>query len=154
MIVEKARIQNIPEVQKLVNSHANKGEMLPRALSDLYENIRDFFIVRDGDTMVACGALHVFWSDLAEIRAISVVDDRQHQGAGAMVVNACLDEAKGLGIDTIFCLTYMPEFFEKLGFKQVDKSTLPHKIWGECLRCPKFPDCDEVALVYNLDTSN
>ena len=154
MIVEKARIQNIPEIQKLVNSHANKGEMLPRALSELYENIRDFFIVRDGDTMIACGALHVFWSDLAEIRAVSVVDDRKHHGAGAMIVNACLDEAKGLGIDTIFCLTYMPDFFEKLGFKQVDKSTLPHKIWGECLRCPKFPDCDEVALIYNLDTSS
>jgi len=154
MIAEKARIKDIPVIQKLVNSYANKGEMLPRALSEMYENIRDFFVVRDGDQVVACAALHIFWSDLAEIRAVAVIESKKTHGAGAALIQACLDEARGLGIDTIFCLTYVPAFFEKFGFAQVDKSELPQKVWGECLRCPKFPDCDEVALIYRLERSD
>ena len=151
MKAEKARIGDIPQIHKLVNYFAGKGEMLARALSELYENIRDFFVVRDGDRLVACAALHVFWSDLAEIRAVAVVDEMQDQGAGALLIQACLEEARGLGIDTVFCLTYKPDFFAKLGFREVDKMDLPRKVWGECLRCPKFPDCDEVALVYQLE---
>lgn len=151
MNVEKARIDDIPQIQKLVNQYAAKGEMLPRALSELYENVRDFSVVRRGDEVVGCAALHVFWSDLAEIRAVAVAEDTRERGMGAAVVEACLGEARELGIQTIFCLTYRPEFFERLGFQQVDKKELPHKIWGECLRCPKFPDCDEVALTYSLD---
>lgn len=151
MKAEKARIGDIPQIHKLVNYFAGRGEMLARALSELYENIRDFFVVRDGDRLVACAALHVFWSDLAEIRAVAVVDEMQDQGAGALLIQACLEEARGLGIDTVFCLTYQPDFFARLGFSQVDKMELPRKVWGECLRCPKFPDCDEVALVYQLE---
>jgi amino-acid N-acetyltransferase len=150
MIAEKARIKDIPAIQKLVNSYANKGEMLPRALSEMYECVRDFFVVREDDEIIACAALHVFWSDLAEIRAAAVVEGKKSQGAGAVLMQACLDEGRELGIDTIFCLTYAPEFFEKFGFSQVDKSELPQKVWGECLRCPKFPDCDEVALTYKV----
>ena len=153
MKAEKARIGDIPQIHKLINRFAEKGEMLPRALSELYENIRDFFVVREGEQLVACAALHIFWSDLAEIRAVSVVEEMQDQGAGAFLVQACLEEAMGLGIETIFCLTYKPDFFEKCGFRQVDKMELPRKVWGECLRCPKFPDCDEVALVYKLEHS-
>lgn len=151
MKAEKARITDITQIHKLINYFADKGEMLPRALSELYENIRDFSVIRDGEQVVACAAFHVFWSDLAEIRAVAVSEEWQDQGAGALLVQDCLDEARGLGIDTVFCLTYRPDFFEKLGFSQVDKMDLPRKIWGECQRCPKFPDCDEVALVYQLD---
>ena len=153
MKAEKARIGDIPQIHKLVNRFAEKGEMLPRALSELYENIRDFFVVREGEQLVACAALHIFWSDLAEIRAVSVVEEMHDQGAGALLVQVCLEEAMGLGIETVFCLTYKPDFFEKCGFRQVDKMELPRKVWGECLRCPKFPDCDEVALVYKLEHS-
>jgi amino-acid N-acetyltransferase len=153
MKAEKARIGDIPQIHKLVNRFAEKGEMLPRALSELYENIRDFFVVREGEQLVACAALHIFWSDLAEIRAVSVVEEMHDQGAGAFLVQACLEEAMGLGIETVFCLTYKPDFFEKCGFRQVDKMDLPRKVWGECQRCPKFPDCDEVALVYKLEHS-
>ena len=153
MKAEKARIGDIPQIHKLINRFAEKGEMLPRALSELYENIRDFFVVREGEQLVACAALHIFWSDLAEIRAVSVVEEMQDQGAGAFLVQACLEEAMGLGIETVFCLTYKPDFFETCGFSQVDKMELPRKVWGECLRCPKFPDCDEVALVYKLEHS-
>lgn len=153
MKAEKARINDIPQIHKLVNYFADKGEMLPRALSELYENVRDLFVVRDGEQLVACAALHIFWSDLAEVRAVAVVEAMQDQGAGALLIQACLEEAGSLGIETIFCLTYRPDFFEKFGFYQVDKNELPRKVWGECLRCPKFPDCDEVALIYKLESS-
>lgn len=153
MKLEKARIDDIPQIHKLVNRFAEKGEMLPRALSELYENIRDFFVVRDAEQLVACAAIHIFWSDLAEIRTVCVVEEMQDQGAGALLIQACLEEAIGLGIETVFCLTYKPDFFEKCGFRQVDKMELPRKVWGECQRCPKFPDCDEVALVYKLEHS-
>jgi amino-acid N-acetyltransferase len=152
MNVEKARIGDIPQIHQMVNRFADKGEMLPRAMSELYENIRDLFVVRDGDELVACAALHIFWSDLAEIRSVAVAEEKQDQGAGALLIQACLEEARGLGIETIFCLTYKPEFFERFGFRRVDVMELPRKVWGECQRCPKFPNCDEVALVYKLGT--
>ena len=153
MKAEKARISDIPHIHKLVNHFADKGEMLPRALSELYENVRDFFVVLDDEQLVACAALHVFWSDLAEIRAVSVVEGMQAQGAGALLIQACLEEASSMGMKTIFCLTYRPDFFEHFSFRQVDKKELPQKVWGECLRCPKFPDCDEVALIYKPESS-
>ena len=151
MKAEKARIADILQIRKLVNHFAAKGEMLPRALSELYENVRDFWVVRSGEEVIGCAALHVFWSDLAEIRAVAVVEEMHDQGVGAVIIESCVDEARNLGIDTIFCLTYKPDFFERFGFYQVDKKELPHKIWGECLRCPKFPDCDEIALIYPLE---
>ena len=148
--VEKARIRDAAEIHQLVNYFADKGEMLPRALSQIYENIRDYFVVRQGERVVGCAALHVSWEDLAEVKSVAVAEDSQKQGIGAQLVEACLGEAKELGIPIVFCLTYQPAFFEKLGFSQVDKMELPRKVWGECYLCPKFPNCDEVALVYNL----
>jgi len=149
---EKARISDVPQMHKLINSFADKGEMLARSLSEIYENIRDYFVVRQGERVIACVALHVSWSDLAEIKSLAVAEDCQQQGIGDQLIAACLGEAKELGIPTIFCLTYKPAFFERCGFSQVDKAELPHKVWGECYRCPKFPDCDEVALIYHLKT--
>ena len=149
---EKARISDVPQMHKLINSFADKGEMLARSLSEIYENIRDYFVVRQGERVIACVALHVSWSDLAEIKSLAVADDSQRQGIGDRLVEACLKEAEELGIPTIFCLTYKPDFFERCGFSQVDKAELPRKVWGECYRCPKFPDCDEVALIYHLET--
>lgn len=149
--VGKAKIKDVPQIHKLINYFAEKGEMLARPLSEIYENIRDFFVVRDGERVIACGALHVSWEDLAEIRSVAVAEDSQKRGVGARIVKACLNEAKELGIATVFCLTYQPSFFEKLGFSQVDKMTLPRKVWTECYRCPKFPDCDEVALIYKAE---
>ena len=152
MKAEKARINDIPQIHKLVNYFADKGEMLPRALSEIYENMRDFFVVRDGEKLVACAGLRIFWSDLAEVRAVCVAEEIQDKGAGALLIRACLEEARSMGIETIFCLTYMPGFFERFGFRQIDKNELPRKVWGECLRCPKFPDCDEVAMIYNVES--
>ncbi len=154
MEVEKAKINDVQKMHEMVNKFASRNEMLARALSEIYENLRDYLVIRNSDNQViACVALHISWADLAEIKSLVVSEDQQDKGLGAMLVNACLDEAKILGIPTVFCLTYKPGFFEKHGFKQVDKMELPKKVWSECFRCPKFPDCDEVALVYNFGQS-
>jgi len=152
MKVEKAKIADVQRIHEMVNSFAEKGEMLPRALSEIYENLRDFFVIRnERGEVIGCVALHINWSDLAEIKSLAVSEDKQAQGLGSMLVQACLEEARELGIPTVFCLTYKPVFFEKHGFCRVDKMELPRKVWSECYRCPKFPDCDEVALVYKFD---
>ena len=149
--MEKARINDVTQMHELINYFADRDEMLPRPLSEIYENIRDYFVVREGERVIACAALHVSWSDLAEIKSLAVAEDSQEQGIGAQLVEACLREARELGITTVFCLTYKPGFFEQCGFSQVEKTELPHKVWGECYRCPKFPDCDEVALIHHLE---
>ena len=148
--VEKARIGDSPQIHKLVNHFAAKGEMLPRALSEIYECIRDFFVVREGDEIVSCAALHIYWADLAEIRGVAVREDVQGNGMGKSLVQACVREARSLDITQIFCLTDKPGFFEKVAFRQVDKADLPRKVWAECYSCPKFPDCDEVALICDV----
>ena len=144
MNIEKAKIADARQMHKLINRFADQGEMLPRALSEIYENIRDYFVVRDGDSLVACVALHVSWADLAEVKSLAVVEKSQAQAIGATLVQ------RELGISTVFCLTYKPAFFEKCGFSLIDKAELPRKVWGECYTCPKFPDCDEVPLVVRL----
>ena len=149
--VEKVRIQDVPQIHRLINHFADKGEMLGRPLSEIYENLRDYFVIRQDERVVACAALHVSWADLAEIKSVAVAEDKQRQGFGARLVEACLKEARELGIVTIFCLTYRPTFFEKFGLSQVDRMELPRKVWTECYRCPKFPDCDEVALTCQLE---
>jgi amino-acid N-acetyltransferase len=149
--IEKAKIPDIPEMHRLINHFANRGEMLPRPLSELYENIRDFFVIREGDRVIGCAALHVSWSDLAEVRSVVVAEDQQGKGHGDRLVAACLDEAAELGIKTVFCFTYQPGFFKRHDFADVDKGELPRKVWTDCFRCPKFPNCDETALVYNAE---
>jgi N-acetylglutamate synthase and related acetyltransferases len=148
--VEKAKVTDVTQMHQLVNYFADKGDMLPRALSELYENIRDYFVVRDENQVIGCTALHVNWLDLAEIKSLAVDEPRQNQGIGSSLVQACLGAAKELGIATVFCLTRRPDFFEKHGFHLIDKMELPHKVWAECYRCPKFPDCDEVALIHHI----
>ena len=148
--VEKAKICDVAQMHKLINRFASQGEMLPRALSEIYENIRDYLVVKNEHETIACAALHISWHDLAEIKSLAVAEDRQEQGIGAALVDKCIEEARELGISTVFCLTYKPDFFKKCGFIEVDKAELPRKVWGECYRCPKFPDCDEVGLIINL----
>ncbi len=149
--VEKATVRDVEQMHKLINYYADKSEMIARPLSEIYENIRDYFVVRQGERVVGCVALHVSWLDLAEVKSLAVAEGSREQGIGVRLVEACLKEAEEIGTATVFCLTYKPDFFEKLGFSQVDKAELPRKIWTECYRCPKFPDCDEVALIRRLE---
>jgi amino-acid N-acetyltransferase len=144
----RASIADAKTICDLVNTFARRGEMLPRTMAEVYQNLRDFYVVReDGGETVACGGLHILWEDLAEIKSLAVREDMQGQGLGQRIVEACIGEARQLGIATAFALTYRPGFFEKLGFVQADVMTLPRKVWGECYRCPKFPGCNEIAMV-------
>lgn len=148
--VARARVSDANSMHQIISHFADKGEMLPRALSEIYEDIRDYFVVRKRGRVIACAALHVTWVDLAEIRSLAVDEQEQNQRIGSALVQACLEEAKELGIRRVFCLVRKPAFFEKHGFQLIDKTKLPHKVWAECYRCPKFPDCDEVALIHYL----
>jgi len=148
--VDRARVGDGSSMHRLISYFANRGEMLPRALSEIYEGIRDYFVVRKRGRVIACAALHVTWVDLAELRSLAVDEKEQNQRIGSALVQACLKEAKELGIDKVFCLVRKPAFFEKHGFQPIDKRELPQKVWVECYRCPKFPNCDEVALIRRL----
>ena len=149
--VEKAKITDVPQIHKLINGFADRGQMLARPLSEIYESIRDFFVIRKADEVIGCAALHVSWSDLAEIRSVTVAEDSQGKGLGAQLVAACLKEAAELGIKTVFCFTYQPDFFKRHKFVDIDKMELPRKVWTDCFRCPKFPNCDEIALIYHAE---
>jgi amino-acid N-acetyltransferase len=148
--IDRARVSDAASIHQMISHFADKREMLPRALSEIYEDIRDYFVVRQRDQVIACAALHVTWVDLAEIRSLAVDEKEQNQKIGSLLVQACLEESKELGIPRVFCLVRKPAFFEKHGFQLIDKMELPQKVWAECYRCPKFPDCDEVALVRRL----
>lgn len=147
-MIRKARMGDVKTIQKLIAEYARKGDMLPRSLSEIYENLRDYFVFEaEAGEVIGSGAVHIMWEDLAEVRSLAVREDSMRRGVGTKLVEACVSEAILLGITRVFALTYKPEFFEKLGFRRVDKSELPQKIWSDCVKCSKFPDCDEVALV-------
>ena len=137
-------------IHRLVNHWAAQGQMLPRTLGETYENLRDFFVVRDGDRVVGCGALHIVWADMAELKSLAVEESQHSRGIGAAITRACVEEGRALGLASLFALTYRPGFFERLGWRQADVMTLPRKVWNECYRCPKFPSCNEIALTFEL----
>lgn len=149
-MVRKAQISDVKDIQKLLTHFASRGDMLSRSLSELYESLRDFYIFDDGGKVAGTAALHIVWEDLAEIRSVAVAEEAGRRGIGTQVVQACIDEAREIGLKRAFCLTYKPDFFAKFGFHIVDKSELPHKVWGDCMKCVKFPDCDEIAMILDL----
>ena len=152
-MIRKAVIGDVTSIHRLLNDYADQGLLLPRPLSELYDHLRDHFVVEDNQTgrpLIGVSALGITWEDLAEIRSLAVSEDHRGQGLGSRLVETCLEEARVLGLKRVFVLSYVPELFIKMGFKEVEKSVLPHKIWADCLRCPKFPDCDETALMIRL----
>lgn len=149
-MLRKARIADVKPIQKLLAHYASKGDMLSRSLSELYEALRDFYVVEENGQLLGTAALHIVWEDLAEVRSVAVSEEAGGKGVGSQVVQACIDEARVYGLKRVFCLTYKPEFFGKFGFRIVDKSELPHKVWGDCIKCAKFPDCDEIAMIMDL----
>jgi len=150
-MLRKAQIDDIKDIWKLLTHFAGKGDMLSRSLSELYESLRDFYIFEEGGSLIGAAALHIVWEDLAELRSVAVAVEAEHRGVGTKLVNACIDEAKALGLKRVFCLTYKPEFFGRFGFRVSDKTELPQKVWGDCIKCVKFPDCDEIAMILNLE---
>ena len=149
-MIRKAKIPDVKAIQSLVNHYADSGQMLPRTLNELYEDLRDFHVFEKDGSLIGVCALHVSWDGLAEIRSLAVRQDRIKSGIGTALVRQCLEEAAQLLAEKVFVLTYEDGFFKKLGFTDVDKKELPHKIWTDCLNCVKFPDCDESALIIRV----
>jgi amino-acid N-acetyltransferase len=153
LLIRKARIEDVKGIHSLIKKYTDQGELLPRSLSELYDHVRDFFVCIDeenGCKLLGTCAMHICWEDIAEIRSLAVLPEYQGRSVGTKLVDACLSEAVTLGIYKLFVLTYKPEFFAKFGFKQIDKTVLPHKVWADCLKCVKFPDCDEIAMILTL----
>jgi amino-acid N-acetyltransferase len=153
MRIRKAVVGDVKTIHKILNHYADQGLLLPRSLSEFYDHLRDYFVLADDaeiDLIYGVCGLGVCWEDLAEIKSLAVTDDNQGKGFGSQLVEACLKEARSLGLKKVFALTYVPDFFIRLGFHEVEKLSLPHKIWADCLKCPKFPNCDETALMIKI----
>jgi amino-acid N-acetyltransferase len=151
--VRPAAIGDVPYIHYLVENYASQGNLLPRPMSELYRHLRDFFVVEIGGRVGGCGALEIFTEDLGEIRSLVVDDQYKRHGFGRVLVERLLVEARTIGLRRIMALTYVPEFFHKLGFKTVPKETLPEKVWGICVKCYKFNHCDEIAVLHELRES-
>ena len=149
VVIRKAGMADVKGAYSLLNGYAEKGELLGRSLSSLYDNLRDFQVaVLPEEGFAGVCALHICWENLAEIRSLAVFAEFHNRGIGRQLVEQCLLDAKELQISEVFTLTYQPEFFAKLGFIPIDKKELPHKVWTDCINCPKFPDCNEEAMVW------
>jgi amino-acid N-acetyltransferase len=152
-MLRKAKIQDVKSIHAILTRYANQSLLLPRSLSELYDHLRDFYVIEDnkgkGNLLGVC-TLSISWDDLGEIRSLAVVEEGQKRGLGSQLVEACLSEGVELGLRKVFVLTLIKDFFSRFGFKEAEKSLLPHKIWADCIKCPKFPDCDEIAMILEL----
>ena len=149
--IRKAVIRDVPQMAAIINAFASKGLMLARSQHHLYQFLRDFCVVTVDGQVVGCGALSIVWADTAEVRSLAVAEAHHGRGLGQRMVGFLLAEARELGLPSVFALTYQQGFFERLGFHVVPNDSLPHKIWTDCLNCPKFPNCDEIAMIIQLD---
>jgi amino-acid N-acetyltransferase len=149
--LHRALASDIRDIHAALLDGVEEGQILPRSLSDLYTHVRDFYVLKDAaGRLVGCCALSVVWENLAEIRSLYVQKKSRRQGLGRILAEACCEDALKLGLRRIFTLTYRLDFFSGLGFQEVAKETLPQKIWADCIHCPKFPDCDEIAMQRTL----
>ena len=148
LLYRKPTFADVDEMHDLIAGYAAKGVMLPKPHSTLYETLREFVVAEDVESkkIVGVGALHLTWNELAEVRSMAVHEDYSRKGIGSEIVKRLLEEGRAVGVKKFFTLTYQPEFFGSLGFETVNKESLPHKIWKECIECPKFPNCDEIAM--------
>ena len=149
-MVRPAAIGDVPEIHHLLEIYASQGNLLPRTMGELYRHLRDFFVIEMDGRVAACGALEIFTEALGEVRSLVVVDDYKGQGLGRLLVERIIDEARAIGLKRLMALTYVPAFFHKLGFQTVSKDTLPEKVWSVCVKCYKFNNCDEIAVVLEL----
>ena len=152
-MIRKAQISDIKAIHRLLDEYGKKGELLSRPLSELYDHLRDFSVyVNDQENkLLGCCALQFCWEDLAEIRSLAVYPEHTNKNIGSTLTEAVLSEAKSYNMKKVFTLTYRPGFFKKYGFVEINRSELPLKIWGDCLLCVKFPDCDAIAMMKNID---
>jgi amino-acid N-acetyltransferase len=151
-MIERAAIGDVKSIHRLLQLYGNRGELLPRPLSKIYDHVRDFFVYREAPdaALLGCCALQFCWEDLAEIRSLAVAPEHVNRGIGRRLTEAALDDARDFGVRQVFTLTYRPDFFKRFGFEKIERSDLPLKIWSDCMLCVKFPDCDETAMMLTL----
>jgi len=147
VIIRRATAKDVPAIVRIVNGYASQGLMLPRSLQETYQRVQRFAVASCDGQVIGCGALHVFWEHLAEVRSLAVAEEWVGEGIGRHIVQHLLDEARSLGVSRVFTLTYRRRFFERLGFHVLSKELLPQKIWIDCVNCPRYGDCDEIALI-------
>lgn len=147
MEYRKAVFSDVEAIYTLINDYAQNGIMLARSRNALYENLRDMVVAVEDGQVVGVGGLHIIWDRLAEVRTMAVSPDYTRRGIGGQIVRRLMEEGETLGVEKFFTLTYKPGFFQTLGFRIVTKDELPQKVWKDCIDCPKFPNCDEIALV-------
>jgi len=151
-MIRKARIDEVPEIYRMLTEFASQWDILPRKMAELYGSLRDYFIYREErGPILGLAALHIFWENLGEIRSLAVVEEHRQQGIGSRLVESCLAEARALGLKNVFALTSRPGFFQRFGFREVTRDDLPPIIWAECVQCLKFPDCDEIPMLLDLE---
>ena len=153
-MIRKAKIHDVKRIHAILTHYANQSLLLPRSLNELYAHLRDFYVIesdeeKESPLLGAC-ALSISWENLGEIRSLAVAEHGKRRGLASQLVNECLSEAGRLGLKNVFVLTLIKEFFARFGFKEIEKSQLPHKIWADCINCSKFPDCDEIAMILTL----
>ncbi len=149
-LIRRAQVKDVNGITELINYYAKQGDMLSRSHMQVYSQMRDYYVAIWDNRVIGCGALNIIWDNLAEVRSLAIAPDHVGQGLGRAIVDRLLIDAAELAFSQVFTLTYKPGFFEKLGFTRIDKKDLPHKVWKDCIHCPKFPDCDEVALIKNI----
>jgi amino-acid N-acetyltransferase len=150
MVIRQARPADAKEIQSIIGMYANERLMLPRTLMQIYENLRDYSVAVENETVIGVGALHLFWEDLAEIRALAIAPGNMGRGVGRHIVLHLFEQARELGVPQVFAFTYVPQFFEKLGFEQVPHSSLPLKVWKDCINCSFFNNCNEIAMIRKI----
>ena len=148
--IRAAAIADVPTIHHLLEIYASKGNLLPRTLSELYRHLRDFFVIELDAKVVAIGALEIFTEDLGEVRSLVVDEAYERRGLGRLLVLRVVAEARAIGLRRVMALTYVPDFFHKLGFKTVPMGSLPEKVWTVCVKCYKYNNCDEVAVLLEL----
>ena len=151
MEFRKARFTDVEAIHAIVNGYAEEGQMLARARNVLYETLRDMTVAEEDGKIVGVGALHLTWDALAEVRTLAVAKEYSRRHIGTGIVERLLQEAKEIGVKTVFTLTYRPDFFGTLGFVETSKESLHHKVWKDCINCPKFPNCDEIAMTLTVE---
>lgn len=154
MEVRPATIKDAKTINALISDYAELDKMLYRSLANIYENLQAFLVAEQDGKVVGCCCLQIIWSDLAEITSLAVEESKKGTGVGKALVQKATENAGSLGLAQIFALTLEPAFFEKLGFKRVDKDSLPMKVWSDCARCPKQENCDEIAVIKTISTES
>jgi amino-acid N-acetyltransferase len=150
MEIRPARVSDVRQMHKIVEFYADNKEMLHRSLNSIYENIQEYIVAEEDGKIIGCGALHVAWEDLAEIKALAIAPEYRRKKLGTKIAEQLQENAKKLGVKKVFSLSFKPDFFIRLGYSVIPKETLPHKIWSECINCHLFPDCGEVPLLLDL----